>query len=158
MLRDRPFLLTSRSHSILASLMLSLAICVFAFLTHLDDACAQTVTETSALNFGTAAQGAPAKLVAPGTSQNSENGSFRVQGQPNRAFTIVLPAGSIFLRASGGGVNTIEVSKFRSFPFPTSQTTSTGRRTIYIGATRSALAPNQTAGTYSGSYTIEILF
>jgi hypothetical protein len=62
------------------------------------------------------------------------------------------------MKTTGGGFNTIEVSNFRSFPFPTSQTTRFGRRTIYMGATRSALAANQTAGSYSGSYTIEILF
>jgi hypothetical protein len=119
---------------------------------------AQTLTQTTNLNFGTAAQGSPAKTVAPGTAQNTENGSFRVEGPANQSFTIVIPTGSILMTTQGTGANTIEVSNFQAFPFPTSRTNSQGRRVIFVGATRAAIAPNQVAGTYTGTYTIEVLF
>jgi hypothetical protein len=154
MFADRP--LSFLGHML--AVILPAAIMIVATLTLVPRAEAQTVTQTSALTFGTAAQGAPPKTVAPGTAQNPENGSFRIDGPANRSFTIVIPAGSIFLTASGTGLNSIEVSNFQAFPFPTSQTTAAGRRTIFIGATRAALATNQTAGNYSGSYTIEVIF
>jgi hypothetical protein len=134
------------------------AIGVWATFIFVDLSVAQTVTETSELTFGTASQGSPAKVVSSGTRENSENASFRVDGPPNQSFTVVLPAGSVVISAPVGGVNTIEISEFRAFPFPNSALSRDGRRTIFVGATRAALATNQATGSYAGSYTIEILF
>jgi hypothetical protein len=119
---------------------------------------AQTVTSTSDLLFPAAVQGDSSRTIASGSSENASNGSFRIAGNANQSFTIILPSTPVVLTTTGGGVNTLSLTNFTSFPATTGVLSATGRRNVFIGATRSAVANNQTPGSYTGSYTINIIY
>lgn len=123
---------------------------------------ALAITNVSDLDFGTAAPGDAAKLVAPGTSENAENGSFTVAGQANTAYTITLPAdGTVTMVTGGGGANeTIAVDTFTSYPAAGANglLDGTGNQPLYVGATRAALGAGQVAGNYAGTYTVTVVY
>ncbi len=120
---------------------------------------ALALLNVSDLDFGTAAQGEAAKTVAPGSSENSENGSFAVTGQPNVAYTISLPSSAVTLTTGGGGANeTISVDSFVSSPAATGLLDASGAQSLFVGATRAALTTSQVAGTYTGTYTVTVVY
>lgn len=123
---------------------------------------ALAITNVSALDFGSAAQGDVAKTVAPGSSENADNGSFNVTGQANTAYTISLPAdGTVTLTTGGGGANeTIAVSSFTSTPAAGANglLNGSGAQVLFVGATRAALGAAQVAGNYTATYTVTVVY
>ena len=121
-----------------------------------------SITNVSDLNFGTAVQGAVAKTVAPGAAENAENGSFTVSGQASTAYTITLPAnGVVTMITGGGGANqTVAVNTFLSSPAAgaSGMIGAGGTQLLLVGATRAALGAAQIPGSYSGSYTVDVVY
>lgn len=121
-----------------------------------------SIANVSDLDFGTAPAGDAAKTVAPGTSEDAENGSFTVSGAANTAYTITLPAdGTVTMTTGGGGANeTIAVSTFTSSPAAGSNglLSGTGTQNLYVGATRAALGAAQVAGNYTATYTVTVVY
>lgn len=120
------------------------------------------ISNVSDLAFGTAPAGDAAKVVAPGASENAENGSFNVTGQANTAYTISLPAdGTVIMTTGGGGANeTIAVDSFTSFPAAGANglLNGSGAQTLFVGATRAALGAAQVAGNYTTTYTVTVVY
>ena len=117
---------------------------------------ALAIVNVSDLAFPQAAPGAAAATVAPGTAENANNGSFNVTGQANAAYTITLPTTVNMTN----GANTIAVSTFVSFPAAGANglLSATGSQLLLVGATRAALAANQAVGTYTGTYTVDVVY
>lgn len=118
------------------------------------------ITNVSDLDFGTAPQGDASKLVAPGASENAENGSFTVTGTPSTAYTITLPSnGTVIMQTGGGGANeTIAVDNFTSFPSGTGTLSAGGSQLLLVGATRAALGASQVVGNYTAAYTVTVVY
>jgi hypothetical protein len=114
------------------------------------------IANVSDLVFPQASPGAAAATVAPGTAENGNNGSFNVTGQANTAYTITLPS-TINMT---NGANTIAVNTFVSFPAAGANglLNASGSQLLLVGATRAALAANQALGTYTGTYTVDVVY
>jgi hypothetical protein len=116
------------------------------------------ITKTRDLDFGEAAPGDPAKIVAPADGTSAE---FDVTGEPNHAFSITLPASATMLR-SGGTPGTPEdeilVNTFTSSPASPSALTGAGTRTLNVGATRAAILGAQNTGSYSVSFDVTVTY
>lgn len=121
---------------------------------------ALSISNTSDLDFGTATPGTSAKTVAAGSSENAENGSFAVAGQPNTTYTISLPAdNSVFLTTGAGGSHqTISINSFTSSPSATGSLNGSGTQNLFVGATRSAMDVDQATGDYTGTYTVTVVY
>lgn len=120
-----------------------------------------SITKVSDLDFGSAAQGDAAKTVAPGAAENAENASFTVAGEPSTAYTITLPAdGAVKMVTAGGGAanKEINVTSFASSPSGTGTIGAGGTQTLFVGATRDALLAGQTTGSYSGAFTVAVVY
>ena len=127
------------------------------------------ITNTQPLSFGEISAGDQAStvsLAADGTrtlaSGNAVLGAnagsaatFDVTGESNKAFTITLPTAAVTLTDSGG--NTMTVSNFVSDAGATPALDATGAATFNVGAELS-IAANQVAGSYSGSFTVEVVY
>lgn len=113
------------------------------------------ISRISDLEFGTGGAGDPAKTVPSGTAENATNASFEVQGDDNRAYSISLPATATIRR---GTVDSITLSSFTSYPSGNGLLNNRGEQLLFIGATRAALRVNQTAGAYSGTFTITVVY
>lgn len=114
------------------------------------------IANVSDLVFPQASPGAAAATVAPGTAENANNGSFNVSGQANTAYTITLPT-TINMT---NGANTIAVNTFVSFPAAGANGLlgAGGTQLLLVGATRAALAAGQALGTYTGTYTVNVVY
>jgi hypothetical protein len=136
--------------------------CVFGvfFLPQILFSAAIRITNTSALRFGTATSGDSSLTIAPGTSENASNGSFRVTGDVNRAYTIILPVSAEITSGTGQNKDTIALSNFTSFPANGANGLigTNGRQSVFVGATRAALRINQRPGSYSGRYTMTVVY
>ncbi len=122
---------------------------------------ALAIANTTDLDFGSGAPGDAAKIVAPGTAETSENGSFAVTGQPNSAYTITLPSTAVTLTTgSGTATEQIAVDTFTSFPAAGANGLlgANGYQDLFVGATRAALLPNQAPGEYVGTYTVTVVY
>lgn len=121
------------------------------------------IAKVSDLEFGSAAQGDAAKTVAPGSSENAENASFTVTGQASTAYTITLPADGVvkMITAGGGSANTeINVNSFVSNPAAGANglLDGSGTQTLFVGATRAALGASQNTGSYTGSFSVTVVY
>ncbi len=120
------------------------------------------IANVSDLDFGSAPQSDPLKVVAPGAAENAENGSFTVTGQASTAYTITLPAdGVVTMITGGGGANeTIAVNTFVSNPAAGANglLSGAGTQTLFVGATRAALGAAQVPGSYTASYTVTVVY
>jgi len=114
----------------------------------------------SPLDFGSGSPGDGTKIVAPGTSESPTNGSFNVTGQPNTAYTISLPASVTLTTGIGGANRTIVVDSFVSFPAVGANGLigAGGTQLLLIGATRAALPTTQVVGSYTGTYTVNVVY
>ncbi len=120
-----------------------------------------SIRKVSDLDFGVAAPNDPAKTVPAGSGENSENASFMVTGEPGRNFTILLPSdGSVQMTTRSGLLpnESIPVARFTSFPARVGTLGPSGEALLYVGATRSALKPNQVQGQYSGTFTVNVVY
>lgn len=119
------------------------------------------ISNVSALDFGIASPGDTAKVVPPSTVENATNGSFNVTGQPNTAYTIQLPATALNMITGIGGANrTIAVSTFVSFPAAgvNGLLSAAGAQLLLVGATRAALPATQITGSYTGTYSVTVIY
>jgi hypothetical protein len=114
----------------------------------------------SDLNFTAAVQGDPPQTIAPGTSENGRNASFRVTGNRFQAYVLMLPYHAVPIKTgSGGPAKVLTLTNFTSYPacgFGVLDGQGVG--VLFVGATRSAIAPNQAAGVYSGNFTITVVY
>lgn len=122
-----------------------------------------SITNVSDLDFGSAPQGDASKQVLPGSSENTENGSFTVSGQANTAYTITLPAnGVVIMETAGGGTadKQIAVDSFASFPAAGANglLSGAGSQSLFVGGTRAALLSTQVAGSYTGTYQVIVVY
>ena len=127
------------------------------------------VTQQTRLNFGAVEviSGAGTVRIVPQTgirtvvsgagninlvsSPTPTAGSFLVKGQPNAAVTVTLPATATITGSNGG---TMTVNNFTKFP-TTTTLDATGNLTLNVGADL-MVGANQTAGTYTGTYTVTV--
>jgi hypothetical protein len=121
------------------------------------------ISKTSDLDFGEATPGAPAQTVFPGNSENSQNASFVVVGEPNRSYSIIVPGDGEVSMVTGDGdgpAKHIGISGFQSYPPVGSNGTldADGQQILFIGATRSALIPEQALGRYTGAFTVTVIY
>jgi len=114
------------------------------------------ITQVSDLNFGTAFTGDPQKRVNPGNSENAENASFLVTGDPGFTFNITRP-GRIWITHSTSG-DRIRVRRFRSRPRNRGRIRNNGQRLVFVGATRNAIPTNISSGLYSGVFTLTVVY
>ena len=117
------------------------------------------IANVSALDFGERIQSDIAKTVAPGSSENAENGSFNVTGQSGRTYTITLPTSAVTITTGSGATanEQLTVSSFLSTP-STSGTLTGGSQTLFVGATLSAIGASQVTGAYTGHYTVSVVY
>jgi hypothetical protein len=119
------------------------------------------ITQVSNLEFGTLFTGDPSGVIAAGTSETATNASFLVTGEASTAYTITLP-NWINMTTPGGSGTTfkIKVDNFTSYPAEgaNGQLDGSGQQSVYVGATRAAIATNQVSGAYSGSFTVEVVY
>jgi len=121
------------------------------------------IVKQSDLDFGTAAQGDAAKTVAPGTSEDAENASFKISGQANKAYSITLPADDVVvMETNGGGVpeRQIPVNDFASYPAAGANglLDASGEQTLYVGAARNAILATQESGSYADTFTVTVVY
>lgn len=138
---------------------LVLKIAIFMFINFNVHAKPITITQVSDLNFGSLVQGDDPKSIPAGTSENASNGSFEVKGDKNLAYTIILPS-SALISLNGTGSNPITISNFVSNPPEGSNglLSSKGKQELYIGATISSIPINQIPGSYTGNFTVEVIY
>lgn len=118
------------------------------------------ISAVSGLDFGNGGPGDIAKTIAPGTSETSTNASFQVTGDNNRAYTISLPVSATMQTGNGQNTDTIALTNFQSFPLPGANglLSASGSQNLFVGATRAALKINQRQGTYTGTYSITVVY
>lgn len=120
------------------------------------------IAQVSDLEFGSAVQGDIAKTVTPATAENAENASFSITGEASTAFTITLPADStVVMQTGAGGLNeTIDVDSFASYPAAGANglLDGTGQQDLYIGATRAVIGAAQVPGSYTTTFTVEVVY
>ncbi len=95
-----------------------------------------------------------AKTVSGGVSDVGgvhRRASFLVTGDPNVAFTVILPS-SVTVTS---GANSMTLNGFSSSPSGVGTLNGLGFRILYVGATLQVGA-NQPAGTYSGAFTVVV--
>ena len=124
---------------------------------------ALAITKQSDLDFGFGVQGDGPKTVYSNGTEDAENASFLVTGEPNKAYSITLPNdGDVNMITSGGGSSetTIAVNAFESTPAAgaNGQLDGIGQQELFVGATRDALLPNQQAGSYADTFTVTVLY
>lgn len=117
-----------------------------------------SITKTGDLLFGTAVQGDVSKTVLPADATAAV---FNVSGQPSTAYTITLPAPVTMITGTGLAANQqILVNNFTSTPAAgvNGMLSVGGTQVLRVGATRSALLSNQVAGSYTTSFTVNVIY
>lgn len=117
-----------------------------------------TISAISNLNFSTAVQGDGILVVPPGTRENRANASFFVRGAPNVTYTIILPTSAKLAVRKGPIKDTIMLTAFTSFPSNVGLLNLLGFQFLYVGATRAAIRNNQLTGSYSGSFSVTVVY
>lgn len=115
------------------------------------------IVKVADLNFGSAPQGDPLKLVAPAAGAD-----FTVSGAASTAYTISLPAdATVIMQTAGGGLyKDIPVNSFVSTPAAgaNGMLGAGGTQTLRVGATRAALDASQVLGAYTASFTVDVIY
>jgi hypothetical protein len=122
---------------------------------------ALTITTVSNLDFGTAVAGDVLKTVAADVAENAENASFAVAGEPFYNYAIQLPADNtvVMKKGAGGTPDTeISVNGFDSYPMGLGMLDAAGAGSLFVGATRNALAATQEPGDYVGTFTVNVVY
>jgi hypothetical protein len=147
-----------RSPFSFSKVLLAFIICVLCGMT--AHAKPIKITVVSGLDFGNGGPGDIAKTIAPGTSETSSNASFEVSGDANTAYTITLPASGTMTTGNGQNTDTINLTNFQSFPTAGANglLNVSGIQNLFLGATRAALKVTQRQGTYTGSYTMTVVY
>lgn len=115
---------------------------------------ALSITQQQDLDFGTVVQGDASGTIAPADGTAA---IFDVAGTPNTAYTITLPATAVNMTGPG---TDIEVNTFVSTPAAGSNgmLDGSGAQELRVGATHAAIPVAQTAGSYSGAFTVEVAY
>lgn len=118
------------------------------------------ISKTSDMDFGEGIQGDGAQVMAPGGSGHA---SFGVTGEPNRAYTVTLPADGDVTLTTGDGVGAtkqLPITSFTSNPAAGANglLSGGGAQTLNVGATRSAIAANQVTGAYTATFTVTVVY
>ncbi|WP_374076373.1 DUF4402 domain-containing protein [Bdellovibrio bacteriovorus] len=118
------------------------------------------ISKVSDLNFGEASPGDGPVTVMPGVSENTENASFEVRGEPSRLYQIILPANNSvkMLNGNGGADREILIKEFLSFPARAGTLDGTGKSMIFVGAKRDAISNKQKVGDYIGQFYITVVY
>lgn len=116
------------------------------------------VSSRSSLAFPIGAPGDSPFIIPPGTSENSTNASFRVTGNANQAFTIALPFSATMNYKRSNITDSILIHSFSSYPQNSGVLDNNGLSYIFVGATRDSLRMNQTAGSYSGNFSLTVVY
>lgn len=125
-----------------------------------------TITNTQPLSFGDIAAGTAASVITvnPNGNRTLDSGdailgatvgtpaTFDVTGEAGKGYTVTLPA-AVTLSDSAG--NTMTANNFTSNASGT--ITATGDDTFDVGASLT-VAGNQTAGSYSGTFSVDIVY
>ncbi len=114
-----------------------------------------TITQISDLNFGVGFLGDGTKQVNRGRSDNAENASFLVTGDPGVTFSITLP-NRIWMNHSTSS-SRIRVRRFRSRP-TNGRIRNNGERLLLVGATRNAIGTGLSTGSYAGTFTVTVVY
>lgn len=120
------------------------------------------IEKVSDLNFGIGIPGDSSKVVLPGNSENDENASFKISGEPGALFNINLPManGIIINNGAGGSSQTeIKISNFKTnadntFPKFNDQ----GQFKLFVGATRASIRQDQIPGPYVGFFPVVVVY
>lgn len=133
----------------------------FYFLLFLISSFAQaapiTISTNSNLVFGTVAAGTGPYSISPDTRETSSNASFDLAGDKNTAFTIILPSSATVSR-NGGGVYNITVSNFTSYPAGVGTLGNNRKAKLFVGARINTVPINIPGGSYSGYFTVEVIY
>ncbi len=120
---------------------------------------ALNITKVSDLEFGEAPQGDVAKTVAAGTSENTENASFLISGEPGKSISVTVPLDGVvkMVTGSAGPDEQISVNNF-SANLTSTSIGANGNTDLFVGATRDALSATQVAGSYEGDFTVTVVY
>lgn len=119
---------------------------------------ALAVNQVSDLIFNDAAAGAAEETVAADTTDNAQNASFAITGEPNRPVTVTLPQDGTITMVTGGASpdESIAVNSFSSNNV--TQLDASGNAELLVGATRAALSPTQVSGDYEANFTVDVVY
>lgn len=107
------------------------------------------------LEFPSAAQGADAFTVQPSAA---EAANFTVSGAPDAAFSTSIDESSIVM-TTGSGLSAQEQISVDAFQTNApSQLDGLGSASFGVGARRAALAGNQAAGNYQGTFNVTVSY
>ena len=126
-----------------------------------------TITSSQPLTFGDIGAGSNASVIdiTPAGVRSLESGDatlgatagtagvFDVSGEPSKAYTVTLPTAPVTL--SDGGVNSMTVDNFVSDA--SGIISASGTDSFNVGA-KLNVAANQAAGSYSGSFSVEVVY
>lgn len=121
---------------------------------------ALAITKTQDLDYGEGIQGDAAKVVAPNDGTSAR---FAVAGEPSRTYTVTLPADGVVTLTTGDGSGAdkqIALTSFASNPAAGANGSldNTGAEVLKVGATRAALSATQVTGSYTGSFTVTVVY
>jgi hypothetical protein len=117
----------------------------------------QPVTQ---MQFSISSPGSPALTIEP---QGEGSAEFLIVGEPNAAYQIQIPEEVNLISADSQPdtlktADPIRVRSFKSLPAATGLLGQDGQQTLFIGATRESIPLQQKEGTYTGTYTVTILY
>jgi len=142
--------------------------CALALLLAGAAAHGQTLSNTTALSFGSFTAGAGGTITVNTAGARVKTGSvilvsqggsasaaqFTITGTPNAAFAITLPVdGTVFL--SDGGSGSMALNGFTSNPPGSGVLSGGGTQQISIGATLT-VGNQQASGSYSGAFNVTV--
>ena len=114
------------------------------------------IEKTRDMDFGTAVTGTAEATLNPNQGEGAE---FSVKGEPNKAYSIVLPEKAVLTTESGESESQrIEISQFQSSPKLSGNLSSDGSEILRVGATRPSIGTLQQAGEYSGHFTVTLTY
>lgn len=114
-----------------------------------------SIEKVTDLDFGSAYEGSQSETI---NATNSNAANFLVQGEPGKAFSVVLPEKVELHPANNTTKDSISVSQFTSLPSQTGRMDKNGKTSLKVGATRSPISKNQEKGEYAGQFTITVTY
>jgi len=140
-------------HKYVISILVAVLTCLLSFTAH---SAPITITQISDLDFGVAFLGDSQKRVPSSNVENAENASFLITGDAGRTFTVTRP-GRIWMTHTPSG-DRIRVKRFRARPNNSGRIRNNGERLIFVGATRNRIPAGISTGSYSGTFTITVVY
>lgn len=114
------------------------------------------ITYVSDLNFGPIIAGSSTKTIPPGSSDNGDNASFTVTGDPNTSYNIALPS-SITILKNGTGPESLVVNSITSNPSNVGLLSPSGSQLLLIGGSLNVPIAT-TRGDYTGVFTVDVVY